>query len=324
MEVATASQPVRQPSFHGSGGTLFGIQLVNMLLTMITLGIYYFWGKTKVRAYVHSQTEFEGDRFAYHGTGKELLIGWLKAIGIFLVLIGGSAALGYFGPKSLPIAILIYPLVYAFMLMLIPVAIVGSRKYRLSRTSWRGVRFSFRGATWEFVKFFVGGSLLTAITLGLYSLFFSNNMWRYLVSHSYFGSQRFEFDGRGSDLFGRFIRAILLSIVSLGIYWVWFVAERQRYYWAHTSIAGARFRSTVQGGPLFRLYLGDVLLLIITLGLALPWVRVRNIRFICSNLALDGQVDLEAIRQEAQVAPATGDELADFLGIDYPGLVPGP
>ncbi|MEE8224479.1 MAG: DUF898 family protein, partial [candidate division NC10 bacterium] len=51
--------------FHGTGGSLFGIHIVNMFLTVITLGIYYFWGKTKVRNYLWSQTDFAGDRFAY-------------------------------------------------------------------------------------------------------------------------------------------------------------------------------------------------------------------------------------------------------------------
>ena len=72
---------VRKLRFHGTGGSLYGIHIVNMLLTGLTLGIYYFWGKVKVRNYIFSQSEFEGDRFAYHGTGKELLIGWLRGNG---------------------------------------------------------------------------------------------------------------------------------------------------------------------------------------------------------------------------------------------------
>ncbi len=97
MEVAATAQPARQPSFVGNAGALFGIQLVNLLLTVVTLGIYSFWGKTRVRGYLWSQTEFEGDRFAYHGTGKELLIGWLKAFAILFVLFGGLALAGYLG-----------------------------------------------------------------------------------------------------------------------------------------------------------------------------------------------------------------------------------
>src|SRR5262249_52995178 len=78
-----ASSAFRRPSFHGSGGTLFGIHVINALLTIITLGIYYFWAKTRVRRYLTSQTEIEGDRFAYHGTPRELLFGALKALLVF-------------------------------------------------------------------------------------------------------------------------------------------------------------------------------------------------------------------------------------------------
>jgi uncharacterized membrane protein YjgN (DUF898 family) len=70
-------------SFQGNGGTLFGIQIVNLLLIIVTLGIYYFWAKTRVRVYTWSQVDFNGDRFSYHGTAKEVLIGWLKALVIF-------------------------------------------------------------------------------------------------------------------------------------------------------------------------------------------------------------------------------------------------
>jgi len=72
-----------QFSFQGNGGTLFGIQIVNLLLIIITLGIYYFWAKARVRSYTWSQADFNGDRFAYSGTGKEVLIGWIKAAVIF-------------------------------------------------------------------------------------------------------------------------------------------------------------------------------------------------------------------------------------------------
>ena len=67
---ASGSGPLRRPLFHGTGGTLFGIHVVNTLLTLVTLGFYYFWAKTRLRRYLFSHTEIEGDRFAYHGTGR--------------------------------------------------------------------------------------------------------------------------------------------------------------------------------------------------------------------------------------------------------------
>ena len=82
-------------------------------------------------------------------------------------------------------------------LMFLPVAMVGARRYRLSRTSWRGIRFSFRGAALEFVKIFVKGTLLTGLTFGLYYPFFVTRRQAFMIAHSYFGNERFDFDGRG-------------------------------------------------------------------------------------------------------------------------------
>ena len=73
---APAAPAVRRLRFHGSAMGLFGIQAINALLTLLTLGVFYFWAKTRVRRYVMGETELEGDRFAYHGTGRELLVGF--------------------------------------------------------------------------------------------------------------------------------------------------------------------------------------------------------------------------------------------------------
>ena len=135
------SGQVRKLRFHGTGGSLFGIHIVNMLLTALTLGIYYFWGKVKVRNYVFSQSEFEGDRFAYHGTGKELLIGWLNGMVILAAIYGVSFALLYLsGERSvwgqvLFLLFLLPPLLFG----LVPIAIAGAWRYRLSRSSWRNI-----------------------------------------------------------------------------------------------------------------------------------------------------------------------------------------
>ncbi|MBI3458427.1 MAG: DUF898 domain-containing protein [Candidatus Rokubacteria bacterium] len=312
--------PRRQLSFHGAGGSLFGIHLVNLLLTLVTLGVYYFWGKTKVRRYLWSQTEFDGDRFAYHGTGKELLIGALKAILVFgvpSVLLNVVPALGWGVAAKVGAGVA----AYALFLVFFPLAIVGARRYRLSRTSWRGIRFSFRGRAADFIKLFTGGALLSLVTLGLYYPYFVARRHAFLVSHAYYGNERFGFDGRGRDLFRIYAWVLLLSLPTLGLYWFWFQARKQRYLWDHTSVGTARFHSTVTGRDLFVLTLVNVLLLIPTLGLAAPWVIVRNARFACRYLTLEGAVDLARIQQEAQLASATGEALAGFLdtglGLDF-------
>ena len=305
--------------FHGDGGSLFGIHIVNIFLTLVTLGIYSFWGRVKVRRYLLSQTEFEGDRFAYHGTGRELLIGSLKAMLVFgvplAVLNYAPSLLGAGTAINIAAAILLY----GILLVFIPFAMASARRYRLSRTSWRGIRFSFRGRMAELIKLFVGGSLLTMITLGLYYPIFETKQHGFMVSHSYLGNEKFHFDGRGRDLFGSFLLALLLFLPTLGLYWFWFLAKKDRYLWAHTSFGNASFRSTVTGANMLLLKLGNLLLLVFTLGLAWSWVLVRKARFVFAYLSLEGALDLEGIRQEAQVASATGEGLASFLDL-YAGF----
>jgi uncharacterized membrane protein YjgN (DUF898 family) len=305
----------RRLTFAGSAGTLFGIHIVNVLLTILTLGIYYFWAKVRVRSYLLSQTEFEGDRFAYHGTGRELLVGTLKAglvFGALSALFNAAPML----PGGLPVMIGAILLGYVGLLVVIPVAMVGARRYRLSRTSWRNILFSFQGNVGEFIKLFVGGALLTGLTLGLYSPFFATNRHAFMVSNSRFGDRSFGFDGRGRDLFGPYLLALLLTIPTLGLVWFWYSARRTRYYWSHTSFGNAQFASIMTGRGLFGLHLVNLVLLVLTFGLAWPWVTVRTLRFEFANLALIGALDAESVQQDAQTATATGDGLGDFLELD--------
>jgi len=303
-------------SFFGSGGSLFGIYVVNVFLTIITFGIYSFWGRVEVRRYLMSQTEFVGERLAYHGTGKELLLGFLKAMVVFGTPIALLSAVRDVLDVGEIIKMAAALVVYLFILFLIPFVTVAARRYRMSRTSWRGIRFSFRGHVWDFFKIFVGGSLLSAVTLGLYYPFFATNKYSYLTSHSYFGNQSFQFDGSGADLFGSYLLALLLTIPTLGLYWFWFMAKKQRHFVDHTSFATTRLESTVTGGALLLLSLGNWLLLIVTLGLGWAWVVVRNLRFAYKYIALRGPLDVEGIVQEAKLAPATGEELAGFFDLD--------
>jgi uncharacterized membrane protein YjgN (DUF898 family) len=305
----------RKPEFHGDGGTLFGIYLVNVLLSIITLGIYSFWGKTRLRTYLYGQTEFDGDRFAYHGTGGELLRGWFKALGLLLLTALAAGAVMALINQVAGVLVLYG----ALGLLLFPVALVGSRKYRLSRTSWRGIRFSFRGEWPDLLAIYVPGILLTIITLGIYYPVFHVNVRRFLVNESRFGDQAFEFDGNGGDLIGRHVLALLLTPLTLGLYWFWYAAYRQRYYWAHTAFAQARFSSSMTGGQLAGLVLTNVLLLCLTLGLAFPWLKARTIRFQCQCLALEGPEDFAAIRQDALAASATGEGLTEILDVDLVG-----
>lgn len=309
---ATARPGIHRLIFHGRAGSLLGIHIVNVFLTLATLGGYYFWAKARVRRYLFAQTSFEGDRFAFHGLGGEMLLGFAKAMLVFGVPI---TALNY-GPAFVdlgrPAALIASIAAWALALLFLPVARAGARRYRLSRASWRGIRFSFRGSLPQYVGLFVSGSLLTLITLGLYYPVFATRTHGFLARHSYFGTARFDFDGEGRDLLVDFLYAILLTLPTLGISWFWFVAAKRRYFWQRTTVCGARFACTITGGNLLRLRLGNLLLALFTLGLGWPLVTVRNARFVCRHVTLAGPLDLASVRQEAREAKATGE---GFLGM---------
>ena len=305
----------RRLSFHGVGGTLFGIYVVNILLTIATFGAYRFWGKVRIRRFMLSQTSFEGDRFAYHGTGKELLLGFVKAllfVGLPITALSAVARLS--GDKTIYVATQAFTSLLVFIF--IPIAMVGARRYRLSRTSWRGIRFSFGGKAWAFVRIFMVASLLSTLTLTLYYPFFQARQQGFMVSNSYFGRRQFRFDGRGRDLLGAYVVALLLLVPTLGIYLFWFHARKTRYFWEHTYFEAARFRSTMTGGRLLTQNVCNWLLLIATLGLAWPWVLVRRTRFEFAYLTVEGPLDLAGIVQEPQLPTATGDALSSLLGAD--------
>ena len=329
-------------SFHGIGGTLFGMQIVNICLTILTLGLYHFWAKAKIRRYMFSQSAFAGDRFAYHGTGKELYVGFLKAMLVFGIPYFGLTAAHEFldlGPWGARILRWLAGMVF---FIYVPIAIVSARRYRCTRTSWRGIRFSFRGKASDFLKLYCKGWLLTALSLGTYYPYFQTRRQAFLNSHTYFGTHRFHFVGHGSGLIVPFAitlfftylvlgfcavtlalglanagLALLLIPLILGPFWIWLLGKKQKYFWDHTTFGRARFRSDITWQRLFTLYLGNAALLLITLGFTWPWVTVRNARFFSSTLTLEGPVNLESILQETTGSSVTGEGLSNLLDTGF-------
>ncbi|MEE9614024.1 MAG: DUF898 family protein [Thermodesulfobacteriota bacterium] len=297
-------------SFHGAVLPLVGIHIVNILLSIITLSIYRFWGKIRIRKYIYAQSEFMGERFSFHGTGKELFIGWLKA----MFLLGGIyaaifALTNYVNELSI---LLIYP----FLLVVIPFAMVGVRRYRLSRTSWHSIRLSFRGSYREGINLFTAGTLLSIITLGFYRPYYHVNMQNFFRNKTYYGDTKFSYGGKGGDLLKPYLIAFFLTPFTLGLIWIWYSARVYRYDWEHTRFEGLRFNSTITGMDLFGLHLGNFLIFAFTLGLGMPWVMVRILRLHFSRLTVEGPLELEKIRQDAQSAFATGEGVIDFIEID--------
>lgn len=305
---ALESSP-RRFAFRGEGGTLLGILFVNFALAIVTLGIYSFWGRVKVRQFFLENTVFANDRFCYHGTGGELLRGALKAMGLIAVAVGAGVFAGY-AIRGTVGDVVMSLIIYGFFFAIAPLAWAGARRYRLSRTSYRNIRFSFRGQTEEAVKLFWTWGLATALTLGLALPVFQNKLARLFYDNTWYGNVKLNYDGEDSGLWRTWIVCWLLLIPTFGMSFLWWSAAFERHQRAHTLLQGVRFESTVTGGGLLGLAVTNLLLVVFTLGIGLPWAQVRAARYLLGNLSLRAGVRLDEVHQQAQAADTTGEGMS--------------
>ena len=240
--------------YDGSRFGIGGLFLKTMLLSLVTLGIYNFWGRTQIRRAVWGATSVDGEPFEYIGTGKELLFGFLKAIAI---LIGVGAAL--FGITFVMARLLrsgmvlqLAPLAFYLILSVLAVAAVYlATRYRLSRTLWRGIRFGLDGEAWSFVKGTIGYSLLALATLGICLPLLRTWQTRTIVNNARYGTVPFRMEARGATLIWPWVLTMLLAGPTLGIMLVWYRVREFRTWSSSISVAGLKLDS--------RLRLGDVL-----------------------------------------------------------------
>ncbi|HJR99817.1 MAG TPA: YjgN family protein [Flavobacterium sp.] len=303
--------------YHGNGGDFFGIIMVNWLLTVVTLGIYYPWAKAKQLQYIYNSTSLNEDSFEFHGTGKEMFKGFLKAVGLFILV--GIIAYILVDLSGNP---LLGPLLfYGTLLVISPIAIHGSYRYRMSRSSWRGIRFGYRGDRNEFILLFFKWVFFTIITLGIYGPWMAINMRNYLLGNVRFGDAGFDYDGDGADFFMLNLKGYFLTVITLGIYSFWWQKELFEYYVNNLSLkredGKIHFNSTATGGDFFSLIMINGLILIFTLGLGYAWVVTRTMKFVFENIEAEGNINLDALVQtEENYKDATGEDLSDFLNLD--------
>jgi uncharacterized membrane protein YjgN (DUF898 family) len=315
---ASATQRVKL-IHHGEVFDLFGIYVINMLLTIVTLGIYRFWAKTRIRRYLWSHTEFLEDRFEYTGTGKELLLGFLIVLAFLIVALGAYTLVftsiwpGWttdwkFGLiYQAPLLIASFPL--------FAIARFRARRYRLSRSLWRGIRGAQSGSSSHYGMLSAVCWLLTFLTLGFYWPYMRTRLVAYKLNHTWFGDRAMTFDGNGDALIGIFAICWLLTLPTLGLCWFWYRARALRYYAARTGYATLGFEVTITGGMLMSLTGTNMLLLWFTFGLAYPFVLRRNASYLCNYLTLVGDQDFAVIAQSLKPRPTTGEGMAEAFDI---------
>jgi uncharacterized membrane protein YjgN (DUF898 family) len=198
--------------FAGNSAAFWRLLSYGAVLLMVTLGIYRFWLTTDIRRFLWSNTELAGESFEYTGTAGELLLGFLIAIAILAPLNVGffliTFALGSIGQLSGMLAPVL-------LILLGHYAIYRARRYRLTRTIYRGVRFHQSGSAWRYAVCALFWWALIVLSLGLAYPFAQSALERFKMKHTFFGNLQGRFEGSGARLLIRGIVLWLLAVVPL-------------------------------------------------------------------------------------------------------------
>jgi uncharacterized membrane protein YjgN (DUF898 family) len=304
--------------FTGEGGSLLIIMLLNWVLSVFTIGLYYPWARVNTLRFLYGNVQLNGTPFIFHGTGKELFKGFVKFFALIILVYGFSA---YASIAQKPFLMIISFLLFiTLFIIIIPLALHGAFRYRLSRTSWSGIHLGYRGERNQLVFEFWKGILLSVITFGIYYSWFMNDMRKYIIGNCRFGSLRLGYDGNGTDLFIINLKGYFLSIFTLGLYYFWYKKEYLNYFANFTYLEqnGKKFhlKGRIVGGSFFSLTIVNLFLTLFTFGLGIPWVVVRTAKFMIENIELPHQIDFENISQtEDEYLDATGEDVLDYFDL---------
>ena len=278
----------RRLEYDGACGPVAKIAISNALLTLATLGVYRFWGKARMRRYLWSRVSFLGDRAEYTGTGRELLLGFAAAI-VVLALLGGALfgiemATGidhpfYWAAQG------IYSLVVLFLVF---VAEYRARRYRLTRTEWRSIRFAQDGSSLRYALLALGWAAVTVLSLGTTYVVYRTRLQRYRTTRTSFGDRRFEFEGRARDLLKTWLLAWLFLLPTLGLTYLWYRAREFRYFAEKSRCGALSFASDLGTGSLIRIVFVFVLLTLLAVGLLLAAIAALAVTAFALNPELAG------------------------------------
>ena len=212
---------------HAEVGALFKIFIVNVLLTVLTLGIYRFWAKTRLRTYLWGNVEIMGDRLEYGGTGKELFIGFLVVFFVILLPLFGGIA---FVDKMLvdtneELRAVLGVVQLLAIIFLFGVALFRARRYRLTRTQWRGIYGAQSGSSVKYGAMALASYLASIFSIGLAWPVCSVWLKRYVMAHTWVGDEQPEFNPSVKKLYGPFMvfwglgmaYLVTVGVISLGM-----------------------------------------------------------------------------------------------------------
>jgi uncharacterized membrane protein YjgN (DUF898 family) len=339
----TPVEPAAHPIvFHGQTKEYFRIWIVNTLLTLLTLGVFFAWAKVRKRRYLRGSTELLGHRFDYRANPVRLLIGHIVVLILFL----GYSLFG-----------VVYPAirfgVIALGIVLLPWIVVRSLTFNAHNTVYRGLRFRFNASLSAALKVYLLEPLLIGLTLGLYFPAWERSKRDYVVSNHRLGDAYFRFDAGTGRFYSTYFLSGLIIFAALAagggfvavmmqrhpgvqptlvqlipffiVYGFGFFISRHLIYarlfnhiWNHTRVDEHRFRSNLQTGKWLGLQLTNLGAIIISAGLLYPWALIRAQRYVASCLQFAPAGSVDTIQRVGGTAgSATGDMAAEFIGLDF-------
>lgn len=337
-------------TFNGTGGEYFRIWIVNLLLSIVTLGIYSAWAKVRRTRYFYGSTNVAGASFEYHGNAVAILKGRIVAvalIALYNVAFSISDLAGFL-------------MVIAAMLVS-PWLIWKSLQFKLFNTSYRGIRFGFRGSMKQSYIAYLLWPLVSLITLFLAAPLAHQRMKKFQHEESRFGTTHFSFHGTA----GRFYKAYLLVFViwligvtaisitlggalfgiiaganldktaasgasMLAVFafvmalYVWmfllfpiFATLIQNLIWNNTQLGRHRFISNMKWPRMTFIVVTNIIGIACTLGLFLPFATIRAMKYRIESMTLIPEDSLDHfIAAEQKQVSATGEGMADLLDFD--------
>ena len=351
----SAAAPVHHTfEFKGSGGEFFRIWIVNIVLTVLTLGIYSAWAKVRTTRYFYGNTYLADHPFDYHASPVRILIGRLIAVGLLL---------GYgISIQIQPLLALAWSILFLFVT---PWLVVSSLRFAARNSSYRNVRFNFTGTMWQAAKAYIFWPLLVVITLGLTAPLARRVRDYFYVNNSTFGGRPFHTQFAGISIYGIYflavgiwivgIMAFAMIVVGLALlsgaqidpaafkpgsapppqfFFIFFLAYVGFLFLAtfvlqlvQTLVFNLVVSNTVLDGrhklganlsPLrmTMIVVTNLLLLLVTLGFYYPWARVRLVRYQMEHMSVEATTSLDEFTSEVIATQgAIGEEIAGFFDL---------
>jgi uncharacterized membrane protein YjgN (DUF898 family) len=331
-------------SFTGSGSAYFRIWIVNVLLSIVTLGIYSAWAKVRRERYFLNNTLLDGSAFEYHADPVNILKGRLLVAAVLIV--------GNLIAEFSPILNLVVVLAY---LAGLPWMISRAMRFRAHNTSWRALRFGFSGQAGAAAKAWILWPIAAALSLGILTPFALRAQRCYLVNHLHFGTEDFRValpigpiyrillgaglvcllvagligavagvglwrateTGMREAAGGSVFLAVLGLYLALAVVAPYISVKMTNLVLNRSNLADHGFLSTIPPAGYVFIALSNWVLTAITLGLYRPFAVVRLYEYRISHMAMLPAGDLDAFvaAQEGEVR-VLGEEAADLLDID--------